>query len=61
MEDSAHTQEFGKAYRILVIENMVTIVSTAALVAGLFYMGAGGWSFAGLTLLLNINQIGQSS
>lgn len=37
------------------IENMVTIASTAALVLGLYAMGAGGWAAGGFVLLLNIN------
>lgn len=33
------------------IQNIVVLLSTAALVLGLFAMGAGGWSFWGLATL----------
>lgn len=39
----------------LVIENIVTILLTAAVVLGLYWMGAGGWSFLGLLFLINLN------
>lgn len=38
-----------------IIENMVTVASTTALVLGLYAMGAGGWSAGGLILLINLN------
>jgi hypothetical protein len=47
-----------------IIENIVTMVATAALVLGLYAMGAGGYAFFGLLLLTNINtsyQIKQTS
>lgn len=37
------------------IENCITLLITAALILGLYKMGAGGWSFWGLVLLMNIN------
>jgi hypothetical protein len=38
-----------------IIENMVTVASTAALVLGLYAMGAGGWAAGGFLLLINMN------
>jgi hypothetical protein len=38
------------------VENIVTIIVTAILVLGLYWMGAGGWSFLGLLVLANMNQ-----
>lgn len=38
-----------------VIENVATMIATAAIVLGLYYMGAGAWSFLGFLLLLNMN------
>jgi hypothetical protein len=38
-----------------IIENMVTVASTAALVLGLYAMGAGAHAGWGLILLININ------
>jgi hypothetical protein len=43
-----------------IIENIVTMVATAALVLGLYAMGAGGYAFFGLLLLTNINTSYQS-
>lgn len=36
------------------IENICTLVCTTAIVLGLYYMGAGLWSFLGLILLCNL-------
>ncbi|WP_158255417.1 hypothetical protein [Rhodopseudomonas palustris] len=38
-----------------IIENIVTISAAAAVVLGLYYMGAGGWAASGFLLLLNLN------
>lgn len=38
-----------------IIENMVTVASTAALILGLYAMGAGGWAAGGFLLLINMN------
>lgn len=46
-----------RTYRMAMIENMVTVVATAAFVLGLYWMGAGGWSAGGFLLLCNINAI----
>jgi len=37
------------------IENCVTVIATAALVLGAMALGAGGHSWWGLLLLLNLN------
>ena len=37
------------------IENCATILATAALILGLFWMGAGAWSGLGAGLLFNLN------
>jgi hypothetical protein len=50
----------GKAVKWAIIENIVTMVATAALVLGLYSMGAGGYAFFGLLLLTNINTSYQS-
>lgn len=47
--------------RNALIENIATIVGTVALVLGLWWMGAGGWSFFGLLLMLNINYANRRS
>jgi hypothetical protein len=39
----------------IVVENCVTVASTAALVLGLFYMGAGGHAGWGFLLLANLS------
>lgn len=44
----------------MVLENIVTLAATAAIVLGLYYMGAGGHSFWGLLLLLNITTFTQT-
>ena len=41
--------------RWVVVENMLTIVSTVALILGLYWMGAGGWSALGALLCANLN------
>ncbi len=41
--------------RLSHIENMVTLAVCAAIVLGLYYMGAGGWSGAGFLVLFNLN------
>lgn len=38
-----------------IVENCVTVVATAALVLGLYALGAGGWSAGGFLLLANLN------
>ncbi len=38
-----------------IIENIVTLLVCAAIVLGLYAMGAGFWSFAGFAVLLNLN------
>ena len=38
-----------------VIENCATMAATAAIVLGLWTMGAGGWSLFGFALLGNMN------
>jgi hypothetical protein len=40
------------------VENIVTIIVTAALILGLYWMGAGGWSLWGLLLMGNLNSQG---
>lgn len=37
------------------IENVVTMLCMTALILGLFWMGAGGWSLCGLLLFMNMN------
>ena len=39
------------------VENIITIVACVALVRGGYALGAGGWSWLGLLLLLNINYV----
>lgn len=39
------------------IENLVTIGGTVAIVLGGLALGGGGWSFLGLVLLGNINYV----
>lgn len=41
----------------VVIENIATLIATAVIVVGLYWLGAGGWSFLGFLLLLNINYL----
>lgn len=45
----------------MVIENIATMAVTAALVAVLWWMGAGGYSFVSLVLLLNMNYVKKRS
>lgn len=42
-------------YQLVVIENIVTVLAIAAIVLGLYAMGAGGWSGCGFLLLLNLS------
>ena len=37
------------------IENIVTLIVTSGTILGLYYMGAGSYSFWALIMLLNIN------
>ena len=37
------------------IENIVTVIAIAAIVIGLYAMGAGGFSAVGFILFLNLN------
>lgn len=37
------------------IENCVTLAATAAIIVGAYAFGAGGYSWLGLWLLLNLN------
>lgn len=39
------------------IENIATLIITAVTVLGLYWMGAGAWSFWGLVILLNVNTV----
>lgn len=39
----------------MVIENIATMLIAVGTVAVLYAMGAGGWSFFGLLVLLNLN------
>jgi hypothetical protein len=47
--------QFYSLCRWYIIENMLTVTATAALVLGLYYLGAGAWAAGGLILLININ------
>lgn len=38
-----------------VVENVATLAACVALVLGSYALGAGGWSWIGLALLLNLN------
>lgn len=38
-----------------VVENCITIIATAALVLGLYSLGAGGWAAGGFLLMINLN------
>lgn len=40
---------------MLIIENIATMAFTAAIVLGLYYMGAGWLSLSGFILLFNMN------
>lgn len=42
---------------ISIICNMVVVASTAALVLGLYALGAGGWAAGGFLLLAALTQI----
>lgn len=39
------------------IENMVTLACATACVLGLYWLGAGLWSFGGLLMLFNLNYV----
>jgi hypothetical protein len=43
--------------RWAVAENMVTVVTTAALVFSLYWMGAGFFAICGFLLLVNLNNV----
>lgn len=42
---------------LAIAENIATVLATAAVVVGLYAMGAGGWAAGGLVLMMNINTI----
>lgn len=42
-------------WRWAYVENIATLVAMVALILGLWWLGAGGWSLWGLLLLLNMN------
>lgn len=44
-------------YTYVLINNVVTIIATVAIVLGLYAMGAGAASLWGLLLLLNIESV----
>ena len=48
------TENDLKIAKMIVLENVITVVVCCILVLGLYYMGADGYSFMGLALLLNI-------
>lgn len=51
------TEDELRIYKMVMIENVITTIFCSILVLGLFYMGAGGYSFLGLLMLLNITTI----
>ena len=44
-------------YKMAIVENIVTLLVCAAIVLGLFYMGAGAHAGWGFLALLNLNTI----
>jgi hypothetical protein len=42
-------------HKLAVIENSITMAAIAAIVLGLYAMGAGGWAGCGFLLLLNLS------
>ncbi len=42
-------------WRLAILENIATLVATAAIVIGLYWLGAGAWCFWGLALMVNLN------
>jgi hypothetical protein len=42
-------------HKLSVIENSITMAATAAIVLGLYAMGAGGWAGCGFLLLINLS------
>lgn len=48
-------------YALMVLENCVTLLVTAAVIIGGLRYGAGGYAWLGLLILLNINYIKKPS
>jgi hypothetical protein len=42
-----------------ILENIATLIVSAALVLGLYWMGAGGWAGIGFAVLFNLNTFEQ--
>lgn len=51
------TENDLKLAKLVALENVITIVVCGILVLGLYYMGAAGYSFMGLAVLLNITTL----
>ena len=51
------TENELRVYKLVMIENVITTILCGIVVLGLFYMGAKGYSFFGLLMLLNITTI----
>lgn len=51
------TENDLKVAKLIVLGNVITIVVCCILVLGLYYMGAAGYSFIGLAILLNITAL----
>ena len=51
------TENDLKVAKLVALENVITIVVCSILVLGLYYMGAAGYSFMGLAILLNITSL----
>lgn len=51
------TENDLKVAKLVALENVITIAVCSILVLGLYYMGAGGYSFMGLAVLLNITTL----
>lgn len=51
------TENDLRVAKMVALENVITIVVCSILVLGLYYMGAGGYSFMGLAILLNITTL----
>lgn len=51
------TEDELRVYKLIMIENVITTILCSIIVLGLYYMGAKGYSFLGLLMLLNITTI----
>lgn len=51
------TENDFRVAKLIALENVITIVVCSILVLGLYYMGAAGYSFMGLAILLNITSL----